>query len=78
MEVERGSSRWNAGPRLLVRCADDPGYWHERLVVQRVFNDGGWIIYTSRTTIAGRRPWSGKDLGTIGCLRGSLSRVTTW
>ena len=46
MEAERGSSGWSAGTRLLVRYEDDPRYWHERLVVQRVFNDGGWIIYT--------------------------------
>ena len=32
----------------------------------------------SRTTTARRRPWNEKDLGTIGCLRGSLSRVTSW
>ena len=30
----------------MVRYEDDLSDWHERLVVQRVFNDGGWIIYT--------------------------------
>ena len=44
MEAERGSSGWSAGTRLLVRYEDDPGYRHERLVVQRVFNVGGWIV----------------------------------
>ena len=57
---------------FLVRYEDDPGYWRERPVVQRVFNDGGWIIYTPHGDLYledydyGRRLWSEKGLGTIG------------
>ena len=57
--VERDRARPGAAPWFLRRVSDGaqervswsgtwtiPGYWHERLVVQRVFNDGGWIIHT--------------------------------